>query len=136
MWGDIRYGAVIDHRAFPYADGPPTPKLILCVGLKAGQDAVVALTTSRAPDPPITPGCHHKRGYFHCQQNKRDCWHVNTYVLVTRIGLLTPKHIADEEWKKHARVIGHLSDHSINAVRNCVRDCEDVSGKIKALLGT
>jgi len=135
MWGAITYGSVIYHHEFPFPDGTTRGKLLIVVGFKKGQNPLICLTTSKAPDPPITPGCHSSRGLFLCAKLQRDCWDKNTYALIWQVGELLPKYVQAESWKAHTKIVGCLSKETIGGIKNCILSSEDLSGRHRALLG-
>lgn len=135
MWANINYGSVVSHREFPFLDGGRSPKLLLILGSKPNRAKIYALTTSVAPEPPINPGCKAPRGLFLCQRHDRDCWNCDTYVLLSRTGMLLPEHVTTAEWGQHASLIGTLSTQTINAVKNCLLQSDDLSGTYRELLG-
>lgn len=135
MWSSLTFGSVIFHAQFPFKDGAPKPKILVVLGIRGTERALVALTTSRAPDPPISPGCSANRGLFLAQRLPRDCLEKDTYIQLWRLGDLLPAHTETEGWKTHAKVIGVLSPHTAGAIKNCAAQTDDISARRRALLG-
>jgi len=133
VWPDLKFGSIFHHAACPL-EGGVAPKLIVVLGIRPEDGiALVALTTSQPPPDKITPGCHGRRGLFLCQKQKRDCFEVDTYIQLYRLGILTPK--ICHEWREHTKLIGALSLETTHAIKNCAAQTEDISPRHKALLG-
>jgi hypothetical protein len=134
MWTELKFGTVIFYKDFPFLDLGKSDKLIVVLGIRS-HCALIALTTSQPPEPDVTPGCHAKRSYFRVQKHSRDCFDVDTYIQLYRMGELLPSHVDTVDWRTNAKIIGTLSQHTASAIKNCAAQTDDISPQRKALLG-
>ena len=134
MWTDLKFGVVIFYKSFPYLDGGKSDKLLVVLGVRS-DCALMALTTSTPPKPLINPGCSAKRSLFMAQKHSRDCFDMDTFILLHRLGEILPEHVANADWKLNARIVGVLSPHTAGAIKNCAAQTADISPFRKALLG-
>jgi hypothetical protein len=134
VWDELKFGAVIFYKDFPFGDGGKSDKLIVVLGVREGC-ALIVLTTSKPSTPEINPGCSAKRSLFRAQKLARDCLDRDTYFLLHRMGELLPHHVSSNEWKTNAKLIGVLSEQTAHAIKNCAAQTDDIASRHKVLLG-
>lgn len=127
MPGTLQIGAVLDWDKFPFEDGSSKDKLFVVLGAKQGADYLLVITTSQKHQRNFDPGCNAGDGYYFIPGGGKDFFYKDTWVLLasplpTRTTELVAKSFSDE-----IRVVGNLRHDVANAIRNCLKQVDDVS---------
>jgi hypothetical protein len=134
VWDALDYGTVIFHSDFVFNDGDRSPKLILVMGWQA-DCATTLLTTSRAPNPDVSYGCHGDKGLFKIRSLPSNCLDKDTYAQLARWGDLKPIMANHPDWISKAKIIGKLPEQTVNEIKNCALYTKDISDRRKKALG-
>jgi hypothetical protein len=133
MSGNFKYGAVVAWDGFKFAGGGASDKLLVILGAKQGKEIIAVLATSKQHGKRADPGCHAKDGYYFIPA-KTASFPKDTWLELYRPQEIAPAELVKVSLKKEARVTDNLTSQMANAIRNCLKQCPDVTGHQLTLL--
>jgi hypothetical protein len=128
-------GCILHCRDFQFHDGATANKYLVIVGAKTGSNFLVVLATSQQHHRGFVAGCHHEDGYYHVPGGSKDWFPKDTWLLLAEPYEITAAEMLKQTMQdKKITIEGHLSTNIAEKLRQCVRDCPDVSPLQIALL--
>ena len=99
--------------------------------LKRDCNFLAVIATSQQHKRKFDPRCNHKDGYYHIPGGKKDWFPKDTWLL-----LAEPVEVVAAQFLANAQITfqDKLRPDIANAVRNCIKKCDDVSEAHIALL--
>jgi hypothetical protein len=123
-------GCIFHWKQYEFADGQKANKFFVIVGAKQGSNFLAVIATSKQHKKDFVPGCNAKDGYYHIPGGGNDWFPLDTWLLIAE-----PKEIDPAKFKEAALTHkGDLRTDIANAIRNCIKQCKDVSEAQIALL--
>lgn len=119
-------GCIFHWTEHTFSDGTKANKYFIILGAKQGSNYLAVICTSKQKKKQFVAGCHHKDGYYHIPGGGKDWFPKDTWVL------LEPQELSSAEFLKRAidneiTLCGNLRTDIANAIRNCFKQCADVS---------
>lgn len=127
MTGTFGVGAVLHWTEFPFDDGASANKFFVVLGAKQGHDCLLVIATSRPKNKSYQPGCHREEGYYHIQGGRRDFFPDDTWLLLMECKIFRPGDMVRGGLEGQIKVVDQLREQVANAIRNCLRQIDDVS---------
>jgi len=134
MASTISAGAVLHWKQFKFEDGESANKYFVVLGAHPDRNWLFVVATSKKKRRQYSMGCHEKEGYYHIPNGGRDFFKLDTWLL-----LMECKEI-DRQMAVQLFSTGELTHEGdlrvamINAIRDCLRRCDDASAAQLALL--
>lgn len=133
--GAIGPGCVLHWKDFKFHDGDTADKFLVILGCKTGCNYLAVLGTSKKHRKTFTPGCNAKDEYYFIPGGGKDFFPLDTWLLLSEPYELVPAEILQKAMTdKSVEVAGTLRAEMANAIRNCLKQCEDVSAHHLSLL--
>jgi hypothetical protein len=131
----IGVGCVIHWDEYQFDDGATADKFFVVLGAKAGSNYLVVIATSQPHRRKFQAGCHHESGYFHIPGGSKDWFPKDTWLLLAEPREITISELLKLSLKeKRVKAVGQLRIELANAIRNCLKLCDDISKQQIALL--
>jgi hypothetical protein len=127
MAGEFKFGAVLSWKRYVFDDGGTSDKLLIVLGAKAGKPWILALTTSRPPPKKYPPGCTAVDGMYFVPGDGKSFFKKDTWVQLYRPRVAQAAEIMKRSLASELTVIGNMPAQVANAIRNCLKQSEDVS---------
>lgn len=127
-------GCILLWRDFRFQDGDSADKLIVILGAKAGCNYLAVVATSKKHHRTFAPGCHAQDGYYHIPGGGKDSFPKDTWLLLAVPYELKPAEVARLHTNGKICVVDNLREQMANAIRDCLRQCQDVTPLQIALL--
>jgi hypothetical protein len=130
----INVGSVLHWRGFRFNGGDIGNKYFVVLAARPDRNWLFVIATSKKKRREYSMGCHEKEGYYHLPNGGKDFFKKDTWLLLMEckevdraaaIKLLSNGDLTKE---------GSLREAVINAIRDCMRRCEDVSAAHLAVL--
>lgn len=122
-------GTVFHHTNFKFKDGEMGSKLIVILNQRSGADPFLCCkTTSKIKFGMDKEGCYHTRNIHVI---KKPPFNVMTWVQFDPVSVFefsVEQLLNDCLQHKYIQVIGILDEPDINAIVNCFKKSEDISG--------
>jgi hypothetical protein len=124
-------GCIFHWKEYVFADGAKANKYFIIVGAKKDCNFLTVIATSQPKHRKYEPGCNHKQGYYHIPGGRKDWFPLDTWLLLAEpVEVVPEEFLADQNIKYQ----GSLRAEIGNAIRNCLKRCDDVSEAHVALL--
>ncbi len=131
--GTLSPGCVVHWKDYKFSDGATADKYLVIVGCKTGSNYLAVIGTSKPHKKGFVAGCHHAEGYYHCPAGL--AWFPkDTWLLLADPIEIVPAEFLKLGFGGVVTISGQIKTDIANAIRNCVRDCQDVSDLHRALL--
>ena len=127
MTASFHVGAVLHWEGFEFDDGTAKNKYFVILGAKPRHNYLVVIATSQPKSRSYQPGCHAQEGYYHIPEGGKDFFRKDTWLLLMESLVVRPSEIVKLGLDGRVRTVGTLRDQVANAIRNCLRQVEDVS---------
>lgn len=120
-------GCVIHWKDYKFNDGDTANKYFVILGAKTGRNFLAVIATSQPKKRKFDPGCNASAGYYHIPGGGKDWFPKDTWLL-----LADPIEILPDKFKaliaaKTIEPKTNIRTDVANAIRNCLKRCEDVS---------
>lgn len=131
---NIVAGCIFHWQEYKFADGEVANKYFVILGAKQGSNYLAVVATSKPHKRKFNPGCHSADGYYHIPGSGKDWFPKDTWLLLADPIELAPAEFLKQAFAKSITLSGNLRTELANAIRNCLKQCQDVSDAQKALL--
>lgn len=131
----ISPGCIFHWEEYQFDDGEKANKYFVILGAKQGSNYLAVIATSKQRKRKFEAGCHAKDGYYHIPGGGKDWFPKDTWLL-----LAPPVEITAADFlrlslvEKKVELKGNLRTDTANAIKNCLRQCQDVSEEQIGLL--
>ncbi|WP_424946365.1 hypothetical protein [Candidatus Spongiihabitans sp.] len=135
MSRDLRVGAILHHRGFPFEDGTRRNKYLVLLGAKIGCDYLFALTTSKIGRKKAEPGCHHSpKTYFFIPGDEKNFFPRNTWIVLGEPRTINRAEIIEKGFLNIIQIVANLEKSITTEIRNCLKASMDITDRQKQLL--
>jgi hypothetical protein len=132
----MKKGDILFHPHFKFSDGEAGKKFLIILNtpdLQESEPYLFCKTTSQSQKKPQTPGCHAERNLY-CIDANFDFFLQKTWVQFFEIFEANYAEFIKQHFSLGLEVKGQLQPSTINAVINCIKKSDDVSGYHLSLL--
>ena len=127
-------GSILHWEEFKFEDGGSANKFLVIVGAKTGSNYLAVIATSKPHWRKFEPGAHPIEGYYCIPGGGKEWFPKDTWLLVAIPREIRPAELVREAFAGRWRVVGQLRPNIVGALRNCLKQCPDVSPLHVALL--
>lgn len=133
--GAISPGCIIHWKEFEFSDGEKADKFLVILGCNTGSNYLAVLGTSKRHKRDFAPGCNSGKGYYHIPGGQKDFFKVDTWLILADPIEIDPATFLQKAMvEKSLTIAGQLRPEMANAIRNCLKQCADVSAYHISLL--
>jgi len=134
MTASFGVGAVLHWKNFEFPDGSQKNKFFVVLGARSGQHSLVVIATSKRKNKDYNAGCHPREGYYHIPGARKDFFTEDTWLLLMECQVIDSAKIIGLGMSGALTVAGQLRIDLANAIRNCLKQIQDVSQAQLSLL--
>ena len=120
-------GSILHWKGFQFHDGDSADKFIVLLGTKPGRNYIAVVATSKKHHRTFNPGCHAEEGYYHVPGGGKDTFPKDTWLLLAQPYELDPVEVARRYGNGQITIVDHFREQVANAIRNCFKQCPDVT---------
>lgn len=125
--GEIKNGCIFHWSDYQFADGERADKYLVILGCKEQCNYLAVVATSQPKKRKFEPGCNAAMGYYHIPGGGKDWFPKDTWLLLSDPREIHPGEFLKFAMTKAIQHKGQLRDDIANAIRNCLKRCDDVS---------
>jgi len=131
---DPKFGDVFLWHDYRFADKGIADKRYIVLGAKPALDIIGAITTSVQGQKPFTAGCSPTDGIYFAPRGTAPVFQLDTWVQLYRPQIITSTEMRQRIKAGNIKLLGTLPPMIANAIRNCLKQTDDISPKQLALL--
>lgn len=126
MTQSLGVGSILSWKGFVFADGASSDKLLVVLGAKSGHDYLLAIATSKAHGNSSIDGCNQNDQLYFIPAGKNG-FSKDTWLQLYRPRIAQAAELVKESMAQNLSVVGAVPTSIANAIRNCLKHCQDVS---------
>ena len=124
---NIVAGCIFHWQEYEFSDGQKADKYFVILGAKQGRNYLAVIATSQPHKRKFVAGCNEKEGYYHIPGGKKEWFPKDTWLLLAEPKEVSPAEFLKLALSKAITLSGNLREEIANAIRNCIKKCQDIS---------
>ena len=135
MAGEMKVGAILHYKNFPFENGTTKNKYLVVLGAKPNSDYLCALATSQKHRRKSVTGCHlQPYAYFFVEGGGKNFFPLDTWIILSNPVTMKKNEVIKKGFDNILEVKFNLVENITGEIRNCLKRSEDISQVHKNLL--